>query len=137
MAINALVGAFYPRHVTLTDKWGRSYNFEAFSLSWRGVGGPGVYAFALIGGEVCHLMYIGSSSDLSTRWSSHEKMSAAIARGANALLVLRRNALADPDYLEVEQSLIERYNPPLNVQHRTTGANALAGTTRPKGKGIF
>ena len=57
------------------------------------------------------VMYIGESSELSTRLSHHQHLDESI----NSILVMY--IPSKTDRLRVERDLIEHYNPPRNVEY--------------------
>ena len=90
-----------------------------YGADWNAVGG--LYIFAglvtvLPGMTQWKAYYVGSTEDFSTRIPSHEKWLAALQLGATH--VHARVEQGPLQRTTLEQSLIQTYQPPLNVQHR-------------------
>jgi len=82
---------------------------------------PGNYIFAKrsdAGGMIP--IYIGKTEDLSARLSNHEKWASAKRHGATHVYA-HTSTGTEQSRLNEEQDLIARWNPPLNVHHRTVG----------------
>jgi hypothetical protein len=65
-------------------------------------------------------LYFGESDDLQDRVPSHELWDAAVRLGATHVMGHTTPA-GEQARLAEERDLIERWNAPLNKQHRTTG----------------
>ena len=97
-------------------KW-HLYDFTVYApnATWNAVGG--VYVFAGINEQNQWFpLYIGQSESLAARLPTHERWSEAVQRGATHV-----HAMAVPleaNRLAIESDLIQRFDPPLNRQHR-------------------
>ncbi len=99
-----------------TANWG-GYNFSVHSpgIAWNDV--PGVYIFASRNaGGGWKAWYIGETDSFARRIPNHERWAEARRRGATHVHAMVEYSASTRSNLE--QSLIRRYNPPLNVQHR-------------------
>jgi hypothetical protein len=65
-------------------------------------------------------VYIGQADDLSKRLPNHERFDDAVKAGAS-LVVTHSTPAGELPRLAEERDLIAKWNPPLNVHHRTTG----------------
>lgn len=88
---------------------------------------PGNYGFFMrtngLLGSAYRVLYLGIADDLRSRLSSHERMLDAIRLGANVIAAhINENNNAR---CAEEADLIARYNPPMNVQHRTLPLSGL------------
>jgi len=125
----------YP-DVVLDDGIDTRYRFAAHHISGRQYGVNVVYGFATVDARGIYIHYIGRAETLSERLSGHEKMSTAIARGANRLLIHEPTALDVIDYKTAERRLIARYCPLLNTHHnQMVGLGGLAGLNWALGLG--
>lgn len=92
------------------------YVYDPTTASWRDV--PGVYIFATVEREHWKALYIGECESFATRLppqNHHEKWAAAQRLGATSIHVrVEREGIRRA---LVEQVLIQRFAPPLNVQH--------------------
>ena len=106
-----------------TDLLGNRYEYTVcrFDLPWADV--PGIYIFVKWNGSVWEALYIGKADSFKSRLcASHECWPKAVALGATHVLArCVPNALARQTE---EIRLIEAYNPPLNVQHRSSFSRA-------------
>lgn len=100
---------------------GRSYQYAFVDMSrpFNTVAGNYVFAKQMLNGRFVPL-YFGETSDFSGRMPSHEVWQAAIAMGATHAMAHTTQGGELVRRAE-ERDLIEGWNPPLNVQYRTTG----------------
>lgn len=82
---------------------------------------PGNYVFAkqIANGNFVPL-YFGQAASLKARLPNHDVWPLAVRRGATHVMAHTTPA-GEKARLDEERDLIERWNPELNVQHRTTG----------------
>lgn len=82
---------------------------------------PGNYVFVkrLANGNFFPL-YFGQASSLRARLPTHEVWPVAVQRGATHVMAHTTPA-GEKARLDEERDLIQRWNPELNSQHRTTG----------------
>jgi hypothetical protein len=82
---------------------------------------PGIYAFTRVSpGCDPYVLYVGKCESFAQRMCGHPKWIDAFYMGANTV---HAAVVPYPWLLDhFEQDLIERLNPPLNVQHRTAPA---------------
>lgn len=82
---------------------------------------PGNYAFLKpTGPKTWTPLYFGQADSLRNRLSNHERWSDAVRAGAT-VIVAHATQGAESVRLSEERDLIAKWNPPLNVHHRTTG----------------
>lgn len=82
---------------------------------------PGNYAFAKRQPDGSYVpLYFGQASSLRDRLPNHEVWPAAVKRGATHVLAHTTQG-GEKVRLDEERDLIQRWNPALNTQHRTTG----------------
>jgi hypothetical protein len=108
--------------VDWTGKSGTTYRYWSVDLSTEKLkASAGNYAFVkqLANGNFTPI-YFGETDSLKDRIPSHEKWMAAVRLGATHVMAHATQA-GELSRLAEEQDLIERWNPPLNVQHRTAG----------------
>jgi hypothetical protein len=92
---------------------------------------PANYEFAKFTASTCGwtIFYIGEAANIRDRMLGHERWLEAVGLGATHVLAHVSSASEVVRRAE-ERDLIARYNPPLNVQHRT---NAILDLVRPAG----
>jgi hypothetical protein len=114
-----------PFGIILEGIIGRRYRYLDYDPLSDWLDCPANYAFAcinrLIGGWT--IFYIGEALNMRNRMSGHDIWSDALAVGATHVLG-RFNSDGDARKAE-EQDLIARYNPILNMRHRTSDAIGL------------
>lgn len=83
---------------------------------------PGNYAFLkkLPNGTSYEALYIGQADNVQARLPNHERWNDALRAGAT-LVVAHSTQGGEAARLAEERDLIAKWNPPLNVHHRTTG----------------
>ncbi|WP_316226226.1 hypothetical protein [Bradyrhizobium sp. SZCCHNS3052] len=82
---------------------------------------PGNYGFLKhIGNQRYTPLYFGQADSLRNRLLNHERWADAVRAGAT-VLVTHTTPAGEAARLSEEKDLIAKWNPPLNVQHRTTG----------------
>lgn len=79
----------------------------------------GNYIFARLFGGRLYPIYIGEGINLYTRIHGHERLQEIIRHGATHLMTHTTPA-GETARLREERDLIARWNPPLNVHHRST-----------------
>lgn len=92
-----------------------SYEFNSYApnSTWNDV--PGVYIFCGVNAQNQWVpLYVGQAESFRDRFSSHEKWSPAVQRGARHVhvRVVPQATMRDV----VERELIKAYQPPLNTQ---------------------
>lgn len=65
-------------------------------------------------------IYFGIADNLSNRISNHERFDDAVRAGATHVMAHTTPA-GEAARIAEERDLIQQWNPPLNVHHRTTG----------------
>ncbi len=112
-------------HVTLTNRYGMSYDFRL--LHQRDVipTTPGLYAFVKIAKSSLGLVppqidvgYIGKAQNLRMRLVDHEVGPDARRWGMTHVAVLEAPFSTDDQRARTEAVLINSIDPPLNKQHR-------------------
>lgn len=110
-------------HLDVPGKSGKSYRyFFLASISASAVKAePGNYMFVkrLANGNAAPL-YIGQASDLRQRLSTHDRWAEAQRLGATQVYAHTTQGGEQVRCAE-ERDLIQRWNPPLNTQHRQLG----------------
>jgi hypothetical protein len=82
---------------------------------------PGNYAFLKQTASNSYIpLYFGQADNLSDRLRNHERWPDAVRAGAT-VIVAHTTPAGESARLSEERDLIVRWNPPLNVHHRTTG----------------
>lgn len=105
-----------------TIKWpgqsGKTYEYWIYAPGTAFVSKGGNYGFAkrLANGNFVPL-YFGQADNLGSRLSSHERWPDAIRLGATHMMAHTTPA-GEKARLDEERDLIQRWDPPLNVQHR-------------------
>jgi hypothetical protein len=94
-----------------------SYQFQQCypSTKWNNV--CGVYLFVkdnLFGPT--KILYVGRTTSFADRMPNHDRWAEAQAMGATGILAMSCSLIGAA---AIERELIEAFNPPLNVQHRT------------------
>lgn len=103
--------------LALTGVSGKQYSFSVYPLNTEFKALGGVYYFSIRttkpdGGGNHTPLYIGQTSDLSSRFTDHHKEACMDSRGVNCISV---HVDQDEDSrLAKEQDLIAAYNPPCN-----------------------
>jgi hypothetical protein len=72
----------------------------------------GLYIFAYLSGEYWHALYVGQTTDFSSRLPSHERWDEAVQKGATHIHALLVPQAANRD--KVEKMLIQNLQPPMN-----------------------
>ncbi|CAN1721194.1 GIY-YIG nuclease family protein [Hyphomicrobium sp. 1Nfss2.1] len=85
--------------------------------SIHSVGGNYAFVTQLPNGNF-YPLYFGKADDLSARIPNHERWAEAVQRGATFVMAHSTPA-GDAARCAEERDLIQRWNPVLNVQHRT------------------
>jgi hypothetical protein len=101
---------------------GRLYSYyQGFqSDSWQNV--PINYMFAFWNGTIWVVRYIGQAENAATRMPNHERWNEAV-RSYGATHVLNHVGSQSKETRETEErDLILSHNPPMNVQHKPSGA---------------
>jgi hypothetical protein len=110
-------------HIDWPGKSGETYRYWFLDdTTAHGINAvAGNYAFVkhLPSGKFVPL-YFGESEDLQDRIPGHELWREALRLGATHVMAHTTPA-GEQARLDEERDLIQRWNPPLNVQHRTTG----------------
>lgn len=103
--------------LTLTGRSGKAYQFLVYPLNTTFKALGGIYYFSVrkirSDGTGNHTaLYIGQTSDLSSRFTDHHKEACMDARGVNAISV----HLDDDERsrLSKERDLVSAYEPPCN-----------------------
>lgn len=98
--------------------------FEVWDCASYGfISGRGLYSFARLDERALSVdhLYLGMTIDFETRHvASHHRIVDARLLGMNVLLIRQENWLSEAQLAKVEATLIDRLQPPLNVQHRCT-----------------
>jgi hypothetical protein len=107
--------------IDLPGKSGKLYRYWLQTDVGRllAVGGNYVFLKQLPNGNFVPV-YFGQAEDLNDRLPGHERWAEAVRLGATHVAAHTTPA-GEQARLDEERDLIERWNPPLNVQHRTTG----------------
>jgi hypothetical protein len=109
--------------VNFTGKSGtlyRYWNLENITVAGvRALGGNYVFAKQLPTGNFMPL-YFGVADDLQARIPNHERWAEACQLGATHVLAHTTPA-GEQARLGEERDLIQYWNPPLNIQHRSVG----------------
>ncbi|WGH78756.1 GIY-YIG nuclease family protein [Jannaschia ovalis] len=113
--MNAL-GAEMKKELPFSDESGIIYRFGLWQLLGVPDFGPSIYAFCYNDGVAWQVLYIGKAKRLRARISGHEKLQVARELGATHLAVYPMNALAEVGLDALEERLIKRYQPILNVR---------------------
>ena len=92
-----------------------NYEFSVYPIHAKPRRAHAIYLFCCSKEGRYEPVYIGEAEDLHSRLVGHERLVEAGRLGATDLLVHS----SDFDYIEAERRFIARYNPILNVQHRT------------------
>jgi excinuclease UvrABC nuclease subunit len=110
-------------HIDLPGVSGNTYRY--FFLS--SIAAPDVkkeagnYLFAKpLGNGKVQILYIGQADDLSRRLSTHDRWEEAKRLGATQVYAHTKQG-GEAARCAEEKDLIQRWNPPLNTQHRKTG----------------
>ncbi|WP_315823316.1 GIY-YIG nuclease family protein [Paraflavitalea speifideaquila] len=100
--------------LTLTGKSGTQYTFTLYSgmPEFNSIGGVYVFTKAATVGGSHTVIYIGMTSDLSTRFDNHHKMPCIQKNGANFLGVLTINE--ESRRRNAENDLLAAYTPTCN-----------------------
>lgn len=91
--------------------------YPVHGVTWNSI--PGVYIFAgqqWPGGR-WYAIYIGKTGSFSDRMPNHEREVEALAKGATAIHA--RVIVSEDERNQVEQLLIEKYQPELNLYQPT------------------
>lgn len=108
--------------ISLVGQSERSYIFTCYAPETTWLSKAGCYAFVGhtklgFGRPVTHIFYVGQTDSFERRMSEHQddKWARAVRCGANMILacVVPSGLLR----LAMEQDLIRRHHPPLNIQH--------------------
>lgn len=95
------------------------------SPNWQWFAVPANYIFAKWAPNGWVILYIGECDDCKKRFANHERWHEAVSvYGATHALTHQSSAL-ESDRKREEADLIAAYNPPMNVQHRTSGLAGL------------
>jgi hypothetical protein len=86
----------------------------------QAVGGNYAFVKKLANGKYVPI-YFGIADDLRDRIPTHDRFEDAIREGATHVMAHTTPA-GDAARVAEEKDLIQQWNPPLNVQHRTTGS---------------
>ena len=103
-----------------TTTW-LGYNFSVHPVTADWPGESGLYIFAalatnrLVIPQWC-AVYVGEARNFATRLPNHERWAEAVRLGTTHVHLRIEYDLALR--LVLEKNLIQRYQPPLNVQHR-------------------
>lgn len=95
--------------LTFKDNYGKTYPFGVYSKNTRFKAVAAIYAFLTSDNRV---LYIGQTTDLSTRFNDHHKWNAASRLGFEKIAVCTQVTLLMLDV--VERRLIEHYRPRCN-----------------------
>jgi hypothetical protein len=102
-------------------------------LAWNEV--PANYCFAKIQGMLSVApLYFGQTNNLAERMANHNKLTLAAAYGATIVLA-HVNQGGEAARKAEEKDLIQAYNPPANIQHRSA-AETLMGIYPPAESGL-
>jgi hypothetical protein len=103
---------------TFVSSSGERLVFEVHSkdAAWNAVGGIYMMCGVALNGT-WDPKYIGKADSFKDRLCSHDKWDPATILGATHVHALVVPQSAERD--RIEKMLIEHFNPPLNVQHRT------------------
>jgi len=103
-----------------TCRWqlenGQALEFTIFDFDSHWNQDPGLYIFAYHDGQFWRALYVGETSDFSSRLPSHELKDEVLRSGAthiHALLVPQR-----ANRKQWEKMLIKYLDPPINRKHR-------------------
>lgn len=89
------------------------------------------YLFAKWTPEGWIIFYVGETDDTARRFSNHERWQEAVTVYGATHALTHLSSGVEADRKREEADLIAAYNPPMNVQHRTTelaGLSALSET---------
>ena len=102
--------------INWTGKSGASYGYwiTPIGSSFKSVAGNYIFAKETKPGYWVPV-YIGETEDLNKRLSSHDKEAAAIKLGATH--IHNHTTSDETSRLAEEKDLIQKWNPPLNVEH--------------------
>lgn len=103
-----------------TSNWG-GRTFNIWPLSQPLSDFSGVYIYTRLINDVHYAVYVGQSDCVGRRIQEHERDDPQIVLSSHCLHCL---TVSEGEWrrLQIEQSLIAGYNPPLNTLHRTRAA---------------
>jgi hypothetical protein len=113
-----------PPFINLSGASGAVYSYWKLDqprkgASMQSVGGNYVFLKQLANGNYLPV-YVGQADDLSNRLPNHERFDDAIRAGAS-VVVAHTTQAGESARLSEERDLIAKWNPILNVHHRTIG----------------
>lgn len=89
---------------------------------------PGNYVFTKQTAAGWLILYAGQCDDFSTRMSNHDRIADAVSLGGTHIFSHVGNPKETIRKME-ERDIIQAYNPPMNVQHRTTDGRGFGRVT--------
>ena len=96
--------------------WGR-YSFTVWKLPQKFGSFPGVYIYTRLVGKRHFPVLIEQAEDVTSRRLEHDKIAPGISKHSD---YIHCRVVEDEDERrEIEKELVAKYNPPLNVEHRT------------------
>lgn len=98
------------------------YHTTPANPQWRK--SPGNYIFTKQTATGATILYAGQCDDFSIRMPNHERLADAVALGATHIFSHVGDANETVRKME-ERDIIQAYNPPMNVHHRTTGTRGF------------
>lgn len=96
---------------------GQSLTFNVYDKNegWKSLAGLYIFSYKASDGTWFPL-YIGQTDDFSSRLPSHERLDEAVQLGATHIHALVESQQLQRD--QIEKSLIQYLQPPMNQQHR-------------------
>jgi hypothetical protein len=119
--------------VLCTGITGFTYNYfpPEPSPNWQWLAVPANYIFAKWTPSGWVILYVGECENCKTRFANHERWNEAVTDyGATHALTHQSSAL-EADRKREEIDLIAAYNPPMNIQHRTSELAGLGAWPSP------
>ena len=108
---------------------GVRYNYFTAPPNPVWIQAPGNYIFVKQTSNSWILLYAGQCDDFSKRMPGHDRWSEAVRLGVTH--VFSHTGSADENVRKTEErDMIQAYNPPMNVQHRTDGRSGFGGFRR-------
>jgi hypothetical protein len=112
-----------PPFINLTGASGKVYSYWKVERPRDGssitnAGGNYVFLKLLANGNYLPI-YIGQADDLSQRLPNHDRFDEAVNTGAS-VVVAHTTPAGEAARLAEERDLIAKWNPELNIHHRTT-----------------
>jgi len=104
--------------VTFHGKSGKSYIFDVWHMGQEFNAVGAVYVVTQryqndAGNYSHHVIYVGQTDDLSTRFNNHHKADCFTSHNANCICTFRDND--EDSRLDREDDLVQHYSPPCNA----------------------